>query len=187
VAVEPVRAHAERLDDAANRARLHEFGRRGDRPHLEALGIAHRPDPPGLGHDAPQLRELIERRAARLVAHHVLAAPHGLERDPRPLAGDARGDDQPHLRVVEQPPPVVHAPEVWETLGEALERLRLALGPVAGALAAQLDQASDLLVDVPVVEADRGELEGRQLGLSHPDLQRRRPRGARARRAAARR
>ena len=57
VAVEPVRAEAHGLDDAADRARPDQLRRPGHRPHLEALGEVDRPDPPGLLLHPPDLGE----------------------------------------------------------------------------------------------------------------------------------
>src|SRR5262249_22254616 len=98
--------------------------------------------------------------AAGLIDHHVLAVAHHLDSDVSPLTGYAGRDDQRHLGVLEQTNAICDARNAGKALDEASQRLWLALGPPADAGAAELEQAADLLIDVTVLEADGGELQG---------------------------
>ena len=77
------------------------------------------------------------------------------------LAWNAGRDDQLHLRVVQQRLRVRHAPEVRKALDEALQRRSRIARVKTLALGAKGEQAADLVVDVAVVEPDRGEFQGR--------------------------
>ena len=94
-----------------------------------------------------------------LSRHHVLAVPHRLDGDGGAVAMDRGGEDQLHRRVFQQAALVGDARYMRIALDEAGERLRLAIGPVAGALQPMLEQAADHFVDMAMVQADRGELE----------------------------
>ena len=108
--------------------------------------------------------ELVRGDHAGLVDHHVLAVAHRLDRDPGALARDAGGHDQLHLGVLEQRARVGDPPEIGKTLDEAFERHRVVPAVVADALGAEVQKPADLMVDVAMVEPDRGELQGRMVG-----------------------
>ena len=109
VVADPVRPEADRLQHAADRAGLDQLAG-GDGGGLRVvLGIEDREDAAGLGLHAAQLGELVERRRARLVEHHVLAVAHGADRHRRAVGQDAGADDEPDLRIVEDCPLVADA------------------------------------------------------------------------------
>ena len=164
VAIEPVRAEADRLHHPPDRARLHQLRRAGHRPHLEALREIDRPDAPGLPLQVHDVGELGRGDHGRLVDHDVLAVTHRLERDLGPLRGDRGGHDQLDLGILEQRAHVAHAREIGKAPHEAVERHRRVARVVALALGAELQEPADLMVDVAVIEADRGELERGMVG-----------------------
>src|SRR6185436_17596052 len=120
-------------------------------------GEVDRPDARGLALHAAHALELVERRDARLVGHEILAGAHRLDREVGALVEHGRAGEETDRRIVEQRAPVGDARHVREALDESLERLRIAVGPVADAFAAGVQQALDLVVDVAMVEADRRE------------------------------
>ncbi len=65
------------------------------------LGVADRPDAPGLGLRPAEVGELRLGGAAGLVDHHVLAGAHGAQRHPGPVAGDAGADDHQDPGILE--------------------------------------------------------------------------------------
>ena len=123
----------------------------------------------------PDRVELGLRDHARLVDHHVLAVAHGRDRDVGALARNAGRDDQLHLRVVQQRLRVRHALEVGKALDEALQRHRVVARVKTLAFGAERQQAADLMVDVAVIEPDRGELEGWMVRHAGPGFSLRAP------------
>ena len=123
------------------------------------LGEVHRPDPPGLANGATQVLELLQRGAAGLVDHHVLARAHRPDRYFRPVLRDRGGADDIDRRVVEQPV-AVDGLQVREALAEAVKHARIAgERTIARAFGARGDQFADEVVDVAMVEPDRGEAQ----------------------------
>ena len=100
----------------------------------------------------------------RLVDHDVLAVTHRLERDLGPLRWDRGGHDQLDLGVLEQRAHVLHAGEIRKAPHEAVQRHRRVARVVALALGAAVQEPADLMVDVAVVEANRGEFQRRMVG-----------------------
>ena len=68
-----MRCEIHRLDDASDRAGLHELAGLDRGAHLVPLAVEDRVDPFGLGLDPPHLRELFQRRHAGLVGHDSYA------------------------------------------------------------------------------------------------------------------
>ncbi len=174
-AVQAMRAEARGLHDAADRPGLDELRRPGHRRHLETLGEVDRPDAARRLLRGPDRVELGLRDHARLVDHHVLAVAHGRDRDVGALARNAGRDDQLHLRVVQQRLRVRDALEVGKALDEALQRHRLVAAVKTLAFGAERQQAADLMVDVAVIEPDRGELEGWMVRHAGPGFSLRAP------------
>ena len=79
------------------------------RARFEMLRVAHRIDATGLGLHAHEFPELLQRRHARLVGHHVFAVPHDLHRDPGALVEDCGRQYQLDRGVIEDRPPVGNA------------------------------------------------------------------------------
>ena len=162
--VQAVRPEPDGLHDPAERARLDQLGSPGHRPHLEPLGEVDRPIFPTVRLCAFDRIELAQGDHARLVDHHVLAMAHRLDGDLSALARDAGGHDQLHLGVLEQRARVGDPLQIGKALDEAFERHRVIPAVEALALGAKIEQPADLMVDVPVIEPDRGELEERTVG-----------------------
>ncbi len=160
--VQPMWAEPDGLHDPAECPRPDQFGCARHRPDLEPLGEVDRPDPPGLALHLPYLGELRRRDHARLVDHHVLGVAHRLDRDLGPLDRDAGGHDQLHLGVLEQRARITDPAEIGKALDEALDWRGVVAAVKALALGAEFQEAPDLMVDVAVIEPDRGEL---QLGM----------------------
>lgn len=95
-----VRAEAGGRDDLADRACRHQFAGLYRRTVFEMLGIENGEDPPGFLLHPADFRQLIERRHARLVGHHILAGAHGGNGDCSAIGRDGGCDDQVDLRVV---------------------------------------------------------------------------------------
>ena len=154
-----MRSKANGLHHPADRAGVHQLDRARDRADLEPLGVVDRPDTAGLGDSAAQVCQLLDGGAAGLVAHHVLAVPHGLDGDRGAIAVDRGCEDQLDRRVLQQPAFVGDARDMRVARDEAGERLRLALRPVAGALAALVEQTAGHFVDMPMIQSDGSEPE----------------------------
>ena len=85
----------------------------------------------------------------------------------RTVARNRRARDELDRGVGQQPLAIVDARDVRKPLDESLERLRRPPRPEPDALAAGVDQALHLVVDVAVVEPDRREPQGRQRASAH--------------------
>ena len=155
--VEAVRAKAGQVHDVADRTRLDQLGGTGHRPDFETLREVDGPDPSGLRLDPFHLPELLRRGDPGLVHHHVLPPAHGPGGDAGPLVGYRRRDDEVDAGVVEQAAGVLEPGQVGETLEEAAQWRRLTVGPEARALAAEREEAADLMVDVAMIEPNRRE------------------------------
>ena len=149
------------MHDLADGAVRDQAARPGHRADLEALREIDRPDAPRLRLHPSHFRELRPRNDAGLVHHHVLSVPHRLHGDVRTPVGHFRRNDEIDARVLEEAARIVDPLELRKTIEEAAERPRLALGPEARTLAAEAEQTADLMVDVAMIEAERGEPERR--------------------------
>ena len=158
LAVQPMRSQAYGLHDPADRAGANELDGAGHGCHLEPLGIIDRPDASRLGDGPAECRELIGGGAAGLVRHHVLPVAHRLDRDRGAVRGDRGGEDQLHRRILEQVLLVGDAGNVRVAPDETGEGLRLALGPVADAFAAERQETPRHFIDMAMIETDRREL-----------------------------
>lgn len=154
-----MRPEANGLHHPPDRAGVHQLDRARDRADLEPLGVIDRPDAAGLGDSAAQVRQLLDGGAAGLVAHHVLAVPHGIDSDRGAIAVDGGCEDQLDRRVLQQLAFVGDARDMRVARDEAGERLRLALRPVAGTLAALVEQTAGHFVDMPMVQPNGSEPE----------------------------
>ena len=92
--------------------------RRDGGGHLEVLGVEDREDAAGLGLDPPQLGELVQRRHARLVEHHVLAVAHRPHRHRRGR-GDAGAE---HEQAIASSSRIARSSATRARLREALAR-----------------------------------------------------------------
>jgi hypothetical protein len=147
------------MDDAPDRAGLHELPRLYRRARLEALGKADRVDAAGLLLYLPQLGELRERRHARLVGHHILADTHRPNGERRAVGEDRGGYEQLDGRVFEN-----------LGFGPRTSRCRIARGEIVGKRGIRLEernefgagvrQAVHLAADVAVVGTDNAEADG---------------------------
>ena len=155
-----MRAEADRLDDGADRAGLHQIAGLHRGPVLVPLAVHHREDPLRLGLDLARLGELRQRRHRRLVREEVLAGLHHADAEGRALAGDRGAGHEGDPLVVED---LLLAPGE-DRLGilraEGRREVRL-LGVEADQLAAAADEGVAHPVDVAVVHADRGEPDAR--------------------------
>jgi hypothetical protein len=127
--------------------------------------------------------QLLQRRAAGLVHHHVLARLHRLDGERRAVGGHGRDQNHPHLGVVEYAAAVRDPRD----LGKDLVELRLGhgrpVGPVGVAGAALRLHLAEHPEDVAVVDPDHAELERHVIPLpacTSPPLRRtaRAPRSA---------
>ena len=84
---------------------------------------------------------------------------HRLDRDRGAIAVDGGRENQLDRRVLQQPAFVGDAGDLRVARDEAGERLRLALRPVAGTLAALVEQTAGHFVDMPMVQSDGREPE----------------------------
>jgi hypothetical protein len=102
---------------------------------------------------------LFQRGKAGLIAHHILAVPHGGQAQRGALGGDGGGDDEGDAVVLQQ-----RLGAGGQRRGRVLAgklRAELGLGGVkASQLGAGAQQQSHLVIDVAVVEADGGEFDG---------------------------
>ena len=170
VAVKAMGSQAAGMDDAPDGARFDEFAGAGCRPDLKTLGEIHREDAASFCLHLLDGRQMLEARNARFVDHEVLAGPHRLDGEVRPVPGYGGACDEVNRRVLEKAAPVGHARNVREALHEAGQRPGVIAGPEAQTLGADVLQAFDLVVDVPVIQADGGEAKlgvGSSRGARH--------------------
>ncbi len=159
VVADGVRPQPHRVHHVADGARLYQFPGLHRRARLEMLGVTNRIDPPGLRLHGPQFGELRQRGHPRLVAHHVLAVPHRGNRYLGALIQDGRRRHQRNRLVLEYGPPVSHPLGLRILLRE--RHGEVVLWRIEGHELRPLpQQAIDLPVDMAVVEADGGELDG---------------------------
>ena len=112
-----MRTEAESLDNASDRPTEDELLGFCHRRHLEPLGEIDGPDPAGAGlHFADRLK-LLQRHAARLVDHHVLAGLHGFDGARRTVRGNGGNQDHGNLGVLKDAPAVVHLHDFGESRG----------------------------------------------------------------------
>ena len=157
-AVEAVRAKPDGLDHAADRAVGDElagdFGGGRDQPLREA----DREDAARLLHDAPHLVERDARDYARLVNQDILAVAHRLDRNRCAVARDCGAHDRVDCGIAHQRVAILNRGNVGEAFAHAFEHARIArLRPVARAGRARLEQPFGEVVDVAMIETDRGE------------------------------
>jgi hypothetical protein len=112
------------------------------------------------------------RGHARLVAHHVLAVPHRLDRDRRAFVEDGRGQHHVHRLVLEDGALVGDAFGLRILLPErfgqfVLDRVKRHELGTGG------EQAVDLPIDMVVIDADNGEADGHSLRATFDRLVRR--------------
>jgi hypothetical protein len=102
---------------------------------------------------------LIEGGDARLVHHHVLAATHGLYREPCALVGDRGAADHVDGGIIEEAL-AGDGHEAGKPLAKAGEHPDVAgLRAEAGARGARVQEAADQMIGMPVIEADEGEAD----------------------------
>ena len=149
------------MDHLADGAGAHQFAGLDGRAGLEMLGIQHRENAAGLGLYVAQGAQFVEADHARLVAHHVLAVAHGSGRNLGAVAGDGGGEDQLDRGVLEDRGAVGHPLRLRISGAERLGGQVVLDGMESHKVRPPLaQQAIDLPVDVAVVEADGGEMQG---------------------------
>ena len=154
-----VRREVDGLDDAANRARLHEVAGPDGGAHFVALAVQDGVDALGGGLHAPRLGELLERGDAGLVGQVVLAVLHDADADRRPLVRDRGAQHELHIAVEDflLAARDLRLREPFRVRGGQLRLLRVD----GDQLTAAADDRVGHAVDVVVVEADDGEADTR--------------------------
>ena len=161
--VGPVRSHADRLHDTADRPRLHQLTSFDRGAVLEPLAVHDRVDALGRGLNLAHLGELVERRDPRLVDHVVLAVLHHANAERAALVGDGGAHDELQRFVLEDLRLAARDLDVRMPLDELGDEVGL-LRVHRHELAAAALHRGDLPVDVAVVDADDAELDlGRRL------------------------
>ena len=153
---QPVGAEAKDLDDAADRAAVHEVARVQGALHMQAFAVIHHVLPTGGGGDGAGARQLIQRGERRLVGKIVLARLHHPAAERSAVARHGGRRDQAHLRVGEDLVERARHPDlgVLRAEGVNLGRVRIENPFQAGA---GFEQSVALAVDVAVIEVRGGE------------------------------
>jgi hypothetical protein len=89
---------------------------------------------------APQLRELFQRGATRLIRHHVLAVTHGLDGQIRTPIWNGGGDDEGNLRMLKESLTLVDARQLWKPLHETGKWARRTVRLPADTLTAKIEE-----------------------------------------------
>ena len=154
-----VRREVDGLDDAANRARLHEVAGPDGGAHFVALAVQDRVDALGLRLHAPRLGELLERGDAGLVGQVVLAVLHDADADRRPLVRDRGAQHELHVALEDflLAARDLRLREAFRVRGGQLRLLRVD----GDQLATAADDRVGHAVDVVVIETDDGEADAR--------------------------
>ena len=151
--IHAVGPQSDRLDDLSDCPGLNQFPGLHGRAVLEALAIEDRVDAARLRLDAAHLGQLIERRNAGFVGHEILAVPHHLDAQRRPLVRDRSAEDQLDRVVLEDLLPAAREFYSGVTLDES--RGQVGFRSVKGSqLAAASRHRVDLSIDVVVIHAD---------------------------------
>ena len=151
-----MRRQADHLNQPAEFAGPHDpqcllDGRRRDAPDT------HRPDASGLRHRRVDGVQLFQGRHAGLVRHDVLATAHRLDRHRGPIPRHRTQHDEIDGRIVEQSVPR-HRRHIRKALAEPCQHARVGgVGIISHAFGARLQQALGHVVDMPVIQSDRGE------------------------------
>ena len=155
-----VRTQPQGLHDLTDPSGAYQLARTGHATDLEALREGDRPEPTRLGHRVPDLVQLLECDTTRLVRNDVLAIAHRLDGDRCATVRDSRGDDQVDLVVVQELLRVLEPrrlrPPTPDLPGDG--RIRV-VGTDSDELAALVQQAGDLVVDMRVIQTDRCEAD----------------------------
>ena len=139
---------------------------------LVLLAVASPRDPLRLGLHLARLGELRHRRHARLVGHARPCRPHHLDAERRALAGDGGADDELRSACPRGSPASPFASRPWDT---ACRRRPRGPAPSRRSRPARRrrDEGIAHPVDVPVVQADRGEPDARLAARLDGTLRRR--------------
>ncbi len=153
-----VGAEADHVDDPADGPGLDQLVGVGGGLHVQALAVVDHVLATGLGHHALGLVELVERGEGRLVGEVILAMFHHPAAQRAAQTGHGGGGHQGDRGIGEH---LVEAPGDPD-LGKHLEKCRDPGGfriVDPGQTCAGADQAAALVIDVRVVQVNRGKGE----------------------------
>ena len=147
-----------RLHDSPDRAGFDQIPRADGGAVLEPLAVHDRVDPLGGRLDLPDLRQLRERRDARLVGHVIFAVIHHANADRPALVGNRRAQHELDGLVLQDLGFALRRLGHGELLDEGRAEVRL-LGIHGHQFAPAPQDRARHAVDVPVVDADDRELD----------------------------
>ena len=152
-----VRAEADGLDHAADRAVGDQLGGARDGGNLEAFGKIDGPDAAGSARAFLDGVELFEGGAAGFVDHDVLAGLHRLDGERGAIGGNGGDQDHVDVGVVEDAAAVIGPLELGECLAEFGLGDGVAVAPPARAGAAGGLHLAEHSKDMAVVDAQHAE------------------------------
>ena len=158
--IQPMRAQTDGLNHRADGPFGDQFRSTGHSRNLETFGKIDRPDAACLGHAGTQRRQLVQRRAARLVCHHILAGLHRRDGHIGAPRRDIGNQDHVDLGILQERLLIRHPRDIGKPLDEPFNWLRLTVRIPAFADASMRLHVLQLTKDMPVVNSNHANSKG---------------------------